>query len=303
MTEAQMEPERNSCRRRRAILAACALPVLALMLVGCGAGGKRSPSSAGGGTASASPSLATLERRMMRLELQEVRVSFHEALGVSPEFTGGGRRHVLSRSWGVAEADLHSRVARLSAVEDGDHIKGRFVDGILYMSPRWLAKKDGGRPWVRIGAPKSGAKPNLGPRLLLDGGPTFSGLRKTLARAISVRDDGEARVDGRSATRFTAKLSAPSRAITHRRSHRLPESRDLEVFLTASGLPIETIGKVGNGFTLLTTVSRLASVSSLTVRPPERRLTIARRLMQRIERDRIALHRHKGRPKILVIKG
>ncbi len=244
------------------------------------------PESAGSPPASLPPELLALEQKMQELHLSSAKVSFHRTLRITPLLAHGAHVRTLAGASGVAEVDYARHVARLRERAGRAHVEARLIGNTLYARIPALTRRDGGRPWVRAVVPKHLPEPlNLGPKLL-DASPSFALLRNDLAGAVSVSQDGAATVQGKQTIQFTATFKGPGRtAIGGPQPRRIPETGTLQLFVEPGGLPIETIGTVTDGLTIMSTTSTLDGVNMpVLVKAPPARLTIGQRALRRLER-------------------
>lgn len=231
------------------------------------------------------PALVALEQKMEALDVSSVKVSFHESRTFLAALSPSGR--TLSGSSGVIEAGFERHVGRARFVRAGHRFRARLVRGVVYLGARWLAREDGGRPWVERALPKHPlASLNLGPKLL-DDDPTFALLRETLASATSVTEDGVATVEGKQALQFTATFKDLGQVHDPGVPRGIAETGTLQLFITPKGMPVETVGVARSPLEAARTVSDLQAVDlPIFVKAPPKRLTIEERALKRIERRR-----------------
>lgn len=280
-------PRRSASRRSRDV----AVLLSAALTIGAGVAASGSFARAGADAEQSSPlatlppGLLALEQKMEALDMSSVKVSFHESRTFREALSPGGR--TLPGSSGVIEAGFKRHVGRARLVRAGHRFRIRLVRGATYLCARWLAREDGGRPWVELAQPKHPlASLNLGPKLL-DGDPSFALLRKTLASATSVTEAGMATVEGKQALQLTATFKAVGQMHDSGVPRDIAETRTLQLFITPNGMPVETVGVVRNPLEVVRTVSDLQAVDlPVFVKAPPKSLTIGERALKRIERRR-----------------
>lgn len=188
------------------------------------------------------------------------------------------------------EATLSPPAGSFTLVLFGQKVQLRIVHGTAYAYEPTLARHDGGRPWIDLGAQGFGP---LAPSLpSSSAGNTFQSLARALKSALGANELGRETIDGFSATGFRATVAAsaleepeaPARphsilegifgrtAAAHPAA---PTSAVLEAFIAPDGLPVRThISASSEGTSASALLEVFAINFALRVRPPPRRLTI-----------------------------
>jgi hypothetical protein len=196
-----------------------------------------------------------------------------------------GRRHIVTThisKLSFGEASLASRRGKVFRHGSSGPLKTIAIGSTLYTYTPSLARKDGGRPWVRLdGSGVASLFPFHGhglPRLEVHAGGTgaYAELIDLLATADgNVAVVGPATVDGRPTTELTAAVKplALIKGASLKDTEELPVV--LKVFVDESGLPVRVTRSEQLGTIALTdTVDVLAVNIPVVVKPPPARKTI-----------------------------
>jgi hypothetical protein len=182
----------------------------------------------------------------------------------------------------------------------------RVVGRTSYLYEPALARRDGGRPWIRLGRSGLGSLFGAGalaPVPASGNGHSFSRLAGLLRHAVSVRELGPGTVDGQAITGFrmaldesalqeggSARPSAP-RPITERiglaAAAQPSPAITLEIMIAPSGLPVQTRVEVASEGLSFGALDDLYAVNfPLSVRAPPKRRTIGLAALRRLGQRR-----------------
>ncbi len=225
----------------------------AALLTGAALGASGAPVAAAAPTTPPPPELAPLLQKTSELQISSERFSGEVAL------TGRKLPRRLKALGGLktkiaGELDTSPQAAAITETVLGRTLQLRLVGGALYIRDASIAKRDGGRPWIKesvgpTGGP-FGADPSIG------GGASGGGASSThfkseielVKASTDVRSLGASTIDAQPVTGFAGTLdprqieqsvlSAKLRKAVSR-AHVKP-SAGFEVFLAANGLPVRS---------------------------------------------------------------
>jgi hypothetical protein len=266
------------------------------------------------------PDLLALEQKMLALEVTSERFSGSinvDAAGERPKGPLGGFARVVARAAGVpfpllsfsGEVSLVAPLATFQASLFGLlKVEGRLVGTTLYTNEPFIARLDGGRPWVEEANQKLehalGLAPtNLGAKTG-SGARAFSQIAQVIAHARAIRELGTETVDGVPTTVFSLTVdvaqlegqSGPQRRASKKLGQPLA---DYDLYLTAAGLPVRV--KVTLDFhkehaRLITQSDVLAINFPFSVQAPSASQTISMRALERVLAV-VYRHRHRHPPR------
>jgi hypothetical protein len=289
--------------------------ILALASIAPGASASASAPPA----AAVPPELQALEQKMLALQLTSERFSGTISFAARPKVTGplGGFNHVFGHAGAIA-SPLITAAGEVSFVAPqqasftvgflGITISARLVAGTLYVREPFIARLDGGRPWVQEGhkslAQALGSEPPGASGSSADPAAGFKRLTEVVSRARSIVALGPATVDGQAVSRF--KLTIPLAALSkpgHSRAARARGRRQrkllapmlrLELFLAEDGLPVRTslVIRARHGKGEVIEQSDITAIDMpVEVQAPPAAETIARAQLERLMRKRTRAHR------------
>jgi hypothetical protein len=170
------------------------------------------------------------------------------------------------------------------------------IGSTIYFYLPTIARRDGGRPWVRFstaGAASTGASfPYHGQSAEVNAGGkgTYAGLINLLATAGgAVRMIGPVMVNGQQTTEFTAPVEPFTlvRGLSPRQLASLKKhvpAEALDVFLAESGLPVRVIRSIGMGAHAISETTDILSVNiPVHVKRPAARRTISEARLNQLE--------------------
>jgi hypothetical protein len=278
----------------RALVATVAVSALAVSSSAVGDAAALAPSVAPSPVA-VSPQLQTLEQKMEQLQVNGE--SFTEMVQDSGSVTvpslGGGKprtRMIDSTQDRVGAVSLVPRKATIASVDGGTPYV-REIGSSVYIYIGSIAKRDHGRPWVRL-APALSTSIQLFPYgggsldELSDGGSgPYAGLINLLNTAtVPVEVRGPALVDSQQTTVFHAvveplKLLSSSALKEFADAFGVSPTETLEAFISESGEPVRVIVTGESHTSEISTVSTettdiTAIDPSFAVMAPARRETI-----------------------------
>jgi hypothetical protein len=190
------------------------------------------------------------------------------------------------------EATLSPPAGSFTLVLLGQKLKVRIVHGTVYAYEPTLARHDGGRPWIDLGARGFGP---LTPSLpSSSAGNTFQSLARALKGALGATELGQEIIDGVPATGFRATVAASAleepaapakphsilegifgRSAAAHPGQGAPTSAVVEAFIAPNGLPVRThISASSEGTSASALLEVFAINFALRVHRPPRRLTI-----------------------------
>ncbi len=194
------------------------------------------------------PDLVALEQRMGELQLTGERFVLSEWIA------GGGLPKELAALLPKGEFahglfTLSPPAGEVTLILFGEKLTMKLVGGIIYLDVPAIAKRDGGRPWVKLA--RHDFHKYFGGALGVEGasqpGPLavdpFAPLRARLNGALTVSELGPSTVDGQPVTGFLAKMPPQTRRLTIPRTGKhvtIQNTQKLEVFLAANGVPVRT---------------------------------------------------------------
>ncbi|HEY1834364.1 MAG TPA: hypothetical protein VGG08_08005 [Solirubrobacteraceae bacterium] len=248
------------------------------------------------------PALQTLEARMQGIQLTSERFSA-SAVASSED------RRLLARLLKVWPLDfsfegvatLAPAAAALTIDVRGHTVRLRFVGGQRYMYSYELARRDGGRPWVRLApGPVYGLRlTEEAPVASADAAQPFDQLIEQLNGATQHRELGPSAIDGQPASGFAQIVD--EHAFAEQLLPGLGSPIDgsgeagglLEVFLGADGLPLRVRTQTAEGSVRYTVTENLLGVNfPLVVEAPPASETIGQGALQRLLAHP---HRHRRR--------
>ncbi len=192
------------------------------------------------------PDLVALEQRMSEVQLTSERFVLSEWIA------GGGLPKELAALLPKGEfahglLTLSPPAGEVTLILFGEKLSMKVVGGIVYLDVPAIAKRDGGRPWVKLA--RRDFHKYFGGALGVEGasqpGPVavdpFAALRARLNGALSISELGPSTVDGQPVMGFEAKLAPLVTKVVIRRRHvTIRSTQKLEVFLAATGVPVRT---------------------------------------------------------------
>ncbi len=279
------------------------------------------------------PDLQALEQKMLALKPTSERFSATVDVAEKPTVKGpvGGFKHIFGHASAIATPLLTlagevsfgtPQEASIDGTFLGIPISLRLIGTTLYAREPFIAKLDGGRPWVEernkslaealgsqpAGPGGSGGAPGAG----------FKSLTALIGRARSIVELGPATIDGQAATGF--RLSIPLAALLkrgHSRQDRLrariqhklfaPLVR-VELFLTETGLPVRTslilYVRHGKGELIEQSDITAIDVPVLVQAPPAAETITAAELERAVRRHarRVAARRRKHGRRIVAVR-
>jgi hypothetical protein len=228
----------------------------AALLTGAALGASGAPAAASAPTTPPPPELAPLLQKTSELQISSERFSGEVTL------TGRKLPRRLKALGGLktkiaGELDTSPEAAAITETVLGRTLQLRLAGGALYIRDASIAKRDGGRPWIKesvgpTGGP-FGADPSIGGG---SGGASAGGASSThfkseialVKASTDVRSLGASTIDAQPVTGFAGTLdprqieqsvlSAKLRKAVSK-AHAKP-SAGFEVFLAANGLPVRS---------------------------------------------------------------
>ena len=280
------------------------------------------------------PDLQALEQKMLALQVNSERFSASLSIAEPPHVRGpiGGFEHIFGRASAaiatkalqtfalltmVGEASIVPQAASIEAAFLGLPVKLRLIGTTLYTEEPFIAKLDGGRPWVveqgktleqaaDVGGPAGSAGPGSG----------FKSLVETISRARSVQEVGPATVDGQATRRFSVTIAygriaghkTPTREQTRLLRKLLDPLARVELFVAEDGLPVRTrlvFGLRHGGGELITQADVLALNVPVVVEAPPAAETIGaaelERLLARRSKSHVVRARHRVRRRVVIV--
>jgi hypothetical protein len=233
--------------------------------------------------------LLVLAQKMEGLSVNSERFRLRTGLTLSGHASREEQRLLNVFSIDVSgEATLSPPAGSFTLVVFGQKLEVR----IVYAYEPTLARHDGGRPWIDLGAQGFGP---LTPSLpSSSAGNTFQSLARALKSALGANELGQEIIDGFSATGFRATVAAsaleepaapakpPSilegifgRSAAAHPGQGAPSSAVVEAFIAPNGLPVRThISASSEGASASALLEVFAINFALRVHRPPRRLTI-----------------------------
>jgi hypothetical protein len=271
------------------IAGAWTTPILAAALLGAVAGPADSATTPvpAPTVASIPAAVQPLVAKIEQLPVNSERYSetTHAAATVTVKLRNGKHRkrstHISKEAFG--EASLAPLAGKIFKKGDSGQLSAIGIGSTLYAYSASIARKDGGRPWVRFDGASAGALfPFHGgavPRFEVSAGGTGSyaeliDLLATAAGNVSVV--GPASVDGQQTTELAAvvKPLALVKGVSQKETEAL--SVELKVFVTESGLPVRVIRSQHFGpIALSDTTDVLAVDTPVSVKAPPASRTIS----------------------------
>jgi hypothetical protein len=278
--------------------------------------------------------LQALEQKMLALQLTSERFSVTFSVAETPKVKGplGGFDHIFGRASSLAvplitavgEANFAPPEASFTVSFLGITTSVRMIGSTLYTHEPYVARLDGGRPWVeernKSLAQALGSQPSAPGGSSAEPGDGFKGLVALIAQARSIAELGPATVDGQVVNRF--RLSVPIAALQKPGHSRKDRARArlrrklfdpllrIELFVAEDGLPVRTNMVVGfrhdKGELIAQSDVTAVNVPVLVQAPPAAETIAAARLHRLLRRRarRLAAKRHAvGRRIIAVHRG
>jgi hypothetical protein len=264
------------------------------------------------------PSLVALEQKMEELKVTSLRFAAQVEIAVPPHESE--LLHLLKalggESRGSGEETISPAAANVTVSVFGSPFTLRMVGNVTYVYIHALARRDHGRPWVRLGSgglievftvngkpvkPPKTSESKVGEPALVE--PPFASIRKALAGAEEVREIAPGTLGGQPVTNFLAvlepgqleheQLASTARLVAHPQ----PPTGTLEVSFGQEGLPVRTvITEHDEGTTVTATLSIPAINFPLVIEAPPASQTIGVAQLRTLER-RDRRHRHPKRKK------
>lgn len=261
------------------------------------------------------PDLQALEQKMLALRLTSERFSASLSVSETSVVRGpaGGFGHIFGRTSSLTVALLSAsgevsfvpQAANIQVSFLGVKINARLIGSTLYIEEPFLARLDGGRPWVEERKQTlGGALGMLGPST--PGGDATGGagrLVETFNGAHSIREIGPATVDGQPTTAFKASIElARLGTLTSGQKRDLGKVvkplASIELFIAEDGLPVRTrvvLGVRRHRGELITQSDVLAVNVPVVVQAPPADKTISQTRLTRLLTRRPIRQVSKGR--------
>jgi hypothetical protein len=192
----------------------------------------------------------------------------------------------------------------------GDTLTLRVVRGVTYLYEPAISRRDGGRPWVKVGRSGLGAMFDQGGSVSPSSGhglSSFKGVAGAVRAAVAVRELGAGVVDGQAIAGY--RMVVPASALSSEKRPTAPQPRGilagvfgpnaippptepvvnavLEVFVAAAGVPVRArVSVASEGLTLGLLSDVFAINFPLEIRAPAQRLTITSARLELLERRR-----------------
>ncbi len=273
------------------------------------------------------PDLQALEQKMLALQFNSERFSASLSVAETPHVGGpiGGFEHIFGRASGAAkamrttalltvagEASFVPQAANLEATFLGLTFHGRLIGTTMYVEEPFIAKLDGGRPWVEEPDQSLEQAADVGSPGEAQGGPTsgFKSVIDAIARARSVQEVGLATVDGQATRQFRLTIARsslvggkkPSRSEARFLRKLFDPLARVELFIAEDGLPVRmrfVLGLRHDAGEMITQTDLLAVNVPVVVQAPPAAETIGavelkRLLARRTKKRRIVVVRRPG---------
>jgi hypothetical protein len=268
------------------------------------------------------PDLQALEQKMLQLQITSERFSLTETVAGSGAPSGplggfgGAIGHAASTFdllTATGEASFTPQQASVQISFLGLKLNARLIGTTLYLEEPFIARLDGGRPWVE--EPNQHAEQANGTELTPLGGASaaqaFGKLIELLNRARSIQGLGQMTIDGQSTAAFAATLEVGKTLSTLSGARKrslvklLQPLARLEVFIAEGGLPVRTRLTLafrphrGERGELITQSDILAVNIPVVVQAPPAAETISQAQLKRLLKHRVVVksRRHRAKSK------
>jgi hypothetical protein len=266
------------------------------------------------------PTLVALEQKMEAIQVNSER--FSQAIhgtghtASSEQHGVNGKRirhsgHVSVDITDVGEVSLSPAEGVIFAHPNASKPSLLLIGATLYAYTPTIARRDGDRPWVRFHGKAAPGTIELFPyhgqpeEVSGSGTGSYAGLINLIATAEgAVVENGPISVDGQQATEFTATVQPlnlikglSQKELEALGTNAMPEK--LEVFITASGLPVRVIRSTGSGLGVISITTNILAVNApIEVKRPPLRRTISEAEFLKLEHS----DRKTGRDGVTVIE-
>jgi hypothetical protein len=249
--------------------------------------------------------LQALEPKMLALQLTSERFSATLSVAAKPTVKGlGGVGPLFGHASSVAEALLTAtgvvsfipQAAQIEVSLLGVKVEARLIGTTLYLDEPFIARLDGGRPWVEqrnqtLRQTTDGLAPSAPAGAVADGN---AGLVSIINGARSIHEIGPATVDGQATTAFkvsveVARLATLTAHQRHTLGKVLKPLATVEVLIAENGLPVRTrvVLALRHDLGELVTQSDVLAVNvPVVVQPPPANKTISQAKVTRLLKRR-----------------
>jgi len=230
------------------------------------------------------PELQRLEAQAQQLHIESERFSMQFAIkpptGKETVINATG----VGRSFAPATSEINETVGSQRVVV-------RQIGHALYLRVPGIARRDGGRPWVRVSenevSEQSGVDFAAAPHDL------SASFELVNSSAEEVQQVATTTVDGQSTTVFSATVnlekffSTFGVALVHKLQSVGVKNATLELFIAANGLPVRTSVIIGvEGGTIAVTTDVLQINTPVSVHAPAPRTTISEAQLHKLSKRR-----------------
>jgi hypothetical protein len=266
------------------------------------------------------PGLVALEQKMLALQLTSERFSASISIVEQPSVKGPagqfgnpfGRKSSVTTELlsATGEASFTPPQANIQVSFLGLKFNERVIGTTLYLEEPFIARVDGGRPWVEERNQNLEQSVNLGASTPGGGAggagsKVFAKTIETLNAARSIHEVGQVTVDDQPTTAFKAsvevdRIGKPTRAQTRVRRKLLRPLIGVEIFIAESGVPVRTIVRLeyrGHHGGLIVQSDILAVNVPVVVQAPPADKTISQARLDRLLARRLVRHVRGGSPK------
>jgi hypothetical protein len=230
------------------------------------------------------PELQRLETQAQQLHIESEHFSYQFA--IKPPT---GKETVINAT-GVGRTSSPA-ASEIDEVIGSQHIVVRQIGHAIYLEVPGVARRDGGRPWVRVSekevSVRSGVDFAAAPH---DLSASFALINSS---AEEVQQVASTTVDGQPTTVFSATVdlgkffSTFGAPLVHKLQSIGVKNATLELFIAADGLPVRTSVIIGvEGGTIAVTTDVLQINTPVSVRAPAQRTTISEARLQKLNKRR-----------------
>jgi hypothetical protein len=230
------------------------------------------------------PELQRLEAQAQQLNIESEHFSYQFA--IKPP-TG---KETVVNATGVGRTSSPA-ASEIDEVVGSQHIVVRQIGHAIYLEVPGIARRDGGRPWVRVSenalSEQSGVDFAAAPH---DLSASFALINSS---AEEVQQVASTTVDGQPTTVFSAKIdlgkffSTFGAQLVHKLQSVGIKNATIELFIAANGLPVRTSVIIGvEGGTIAVTTDVLQINIPVSVRAPASRTTISEARLHKLSKRR-----------------
>lgn len=226
------------------------------------------------------PDLQALEQQAKQLQINSQHIRLAVDLG-GGTFSGPLVSGDILVSRTPAAAEVH-----LTA--PGVKLEERVIGTTLYVNDPAIARRDGGRPWVRVAKRGISELTGIAPNAISNGTPTQDVLTSLLTQLApqNIKEVGPSTANGQPATEFTGTvdLATAASGIAPKLAKQFQQlvkqlgsvMTTLDLFVAPNGLPTRTILAINaKGIAVTVTEDILAINIPVAVQAPPARKTVA----------------------------